>query len=477
MPLIGGEKYACQSCIKGHRVSGCNHTDRELHHINPKGRPVKQCEHCRVARKSKSHHAKCDCGDKKDKSKNKDDAKGHCGCHTGGKCMCGGKKDSPGLRLDTSRQTLHDMRARPKVTATHSEVSMTVFANGHHKPCHRNNNSAHLSGAPYQLSRPQSLHGNPTFTPAPQSNTYNSTEMSRDTQSLLNTDFHNVFGSTQQLNDLLPPTPLTANIEAGGFLDSSFQDCFDNFQDNYQDPLFTGQSSTFGHGGNSPTESHFSEALAAPFACLVNANLPYESLATSPNASQEFLPPLESEWAIPSAGLGNPIWCAGDLPLDPNRLSGSPEEPVSHSGESKQSAPGLTASSSPSEMGDVLLYNDLDMAAPVSSGPEPIFWEDTPMYPVSTPAASEIQPPTLAPPRSMPEPQPLQISFAKPMSPLLSSVGSRASSIYSETQAIAMPNSVNEAPPTASWMHQPRTVYPSSIYATFNRPSTFSRFR
>lgn len=46
--------------------------DRDLHHINPKGRPVKQCEHCRGARKSKSHHAKCDCGDKKDKDSHKD---------------------------------------------------------------------------------------------------------------------------------------------------------------------------------------------------------------------------------------------------------------------------------------------------------------------------------------------------------------------------------------------------------------------
>jgi len=87
-----GHKWACDSCIRGHRVSGCKHTgkkpppspiaylrydalrleltvfnvDRELRLIAPKGRPVKQCEHCRGARKSKSHHAKCDCGDKKE---------------------------------------------------------------------------------------------------------------------------------------------------------------------------------------------------------------------------------------------------------------------------------------------------------------------------------------------------------------------------------------------------------------------------
>jgi hypothetical protein len=42
-----------------------NDADRELKMIAPKGRPVKQCEHCRSARKDKSHHAKCDCGSKK----------------------------------------------------------------------------------------------------------------------------------------------------------------------------------------------------------------------------------------------------------------------------------------------------------------------------------------------------------------------------------------------------------------------------
>ena len=41
--------------------------DRDLFPIAPKGRPVKQCEHCRSARKDKSHHAKCNCGNKKHK--------------------------------------------------------------------------------------------------------------------------------------------------------------------------------------------------------------------------------------------------------------------------------------------------------------------------------------------------------------------------------------------------------------------------
>lgn len=79
--LIDGEKYACEACVRGHRVSNCQHAgallpwdsggavtdfhaDRPLSHINKKGRPVSQCAHCRTLRKSRSAHVKCDCGEK-----------------------------------------------------------------------------------------------------------------------------------------------------------------------------------------------------------------------------------------------------------------------------------------------------------------------------------------------------------------------------------------------------------------------------
>lgn len=41
--------------------------DRPLQHINKKGRPVSQCQHCRAMRKSRSSHVKCDCGEKPSK--------------------------------------------------------------------------------------------------------------------------------------------------------------------------------------------------------------------------------------------------------------------------------------------------------------------------------------------------------------------------------------------------------------------------
>lgn len=41
--------------------------DRPLQHINKKGRPVSQCQHCRSMRKYRASHVKCDCGEKTSK--------------------------------------------------------------------------------------------------------------------------------------------------------------------------------------------------------------------------------------------------------------------------------------------------------------------------------------------------------------------------------------------------------------------------
>lgn len=64
--FINGLKYACSTCIKGHRSSHCSHVDRPLFEIRKKGRPVTQCTFCRDLRKTKQVHIKCACsGDKK----------------------------------------------------------------------------------------------------------------------------------------------------------------------------------------------------------------------------------------------------------------------------------------------------------------------------------------------------------------------------------------------------------------------------
>nr|ABF60559.1 ACE1 transcription factor [Phanerodontia chrysosporium] len=61
MVLVGEKKYACETCIKGHRSSNCKHVDRPLYEIKKKGRPVTQCDHCRELRKTKQVHVKCVC--------------------------------------------------------------------------------------------------------------------------------------------------------------------------------------------------------------------------------------------------------------------------------------------------------------------------------------------------------------------------------------------------------------------------------
>lgn len=63
--LIGGEKYACHACVRGHRVSNCRHADRPLLHINKKGRPPSLCTHCRTIYRSRKRKIRCSCGGEK----------------------------------------------------------------------------------------------------------------------------------------------------------------------------------------------------------------------------------------------------------------------------------------------------------------------------------------------------------------------------------------------------------------------------
>ncbi|KAJ6093446.1 hypothetical protein N7486_008735 [Penicillium sp. IBT 16267x] len=46
--LIDGQKWACEACIRGHRVSSCKHHDRPLIRIKRKGRPFATCLICQA---------------------------------------------------------------------------------------------------------------------------------------------------------------------------------------------------------------------------------------------------------------------------------------------------------------------------------------------------------------------------------------------------------------------------------------------
>ena len=61
MIIIDNIKYACQKCIKGHRSSRCDHTERSLVIVKRKGRPISQCDECREQRLKRHIHQKCVC--------------------------------------------------------------------------------------------------------------------------------------------------------------------------------------------------------------------------------------------------------------------------------------------------------------------------------------------------------------------------------------------------------------------------------
>nr|POF04513.1 copper resistance protein crf1 [Quercus suber] len=190
----GSPRFACRglpaapprlSCLKGHRVSGCTHTDRELHLVPKKGRPVTQCSHCRLERKKRSAHVSCQCGEtdklphhsrekcihlreaeerakagfhETSSSEERDvehltavaEEQGCC-CSHGGKCSCALLKKEP-VKDDGLP---HGPAVKPRLESTRSDGSITVFQNGHHKPVHRKNHAAHECGMPYKMPLPR----------------------------------------------------------------------------------------------------------------------------------------------------------------------------------------------------------------------------------------------------------------------------------------------------------------------------------
>lgn len=196
-------------CLQSPWLTCCCCSERELLFVPKKGRPITQCHHCRSERKKKSAHHKCECGEKphpKEKCKEKcihlreaeaaaaaaagtsttppinstvadsieayapaselyqlpEDSSAdehHCCCPHGGKCTCStARKESSEEGHTLQRKSSH-IRPKPRLTSHQSEGHLTVFANGHHKPVHRNNNAAHESGVPYKIPRSHTTNG------------------------------------------------------------------------------------------------------------------------------------------------------------------------------------------------------------------------------------------------------------------------------------------------------------------------------
>jgi hypothetical protein len=150
---------------------------------------VSQCPHCRGLRKSRASHVKCECGEKphgkedcahleKGDSKREHGAESNdilsdhdtvdhyaCCCTHGGRCSCALKKEhhlDPVPEIDPPLPKSSLLR-KPRLNPTHSDPSLTVFVNGHHKPVHKLNHAAHDCGLPYKIPRPHSIHGHSTL--------------------------------------------------------------------------------------------------------------------------------------------------------------------------------------------------------------------------------------------------------------------------------------------------------------------------
>ncbi|OAX83587.1 hypothetical protein ACJ72_02052 [Emergomyces africanus] len=167
--LIKGEKWACEACIRGHRVSNCQHADRPLSHINKKGRPISQCPHCRGLRKARTTHTKCDCGEKphtkaecpvKDLGDNQGGNRKQCCCSHGTRCVCAAKRDSnletvPELGPPRSGTASHLSQRRPNIAATKVDDMLPGFPPRYTKS---RTSDASKRGVPYSIPRSNTVH-------------------------------------------------------------------------------------------------------------------------------------------------------------------------------------------------------------------------------------------------------------------------------------------------------------------------------
>ena len=193
----------------------------------------------------------------------------------------------------------HGAKARPRLTTTHLESTLTVFANGHHKRCHRLNNAAHVSSAPYKIPRAHALHG--------------SSALAHHSHDILERIYGRSDVPAQRSVDSLPLTPLSRTLEVNGTKYDPPKSMYNS------QPINTVASQDY----SSPSDSHLSDTFSQQWPWMnsiipSNSQFGLDSLSTS--LSQEFLPNSENDWAIPSAGLNNPLWSVGDLPLDPSKL-------------------------------------------------------------------------------------------------------------------------------------------------------------
>ncbi|KAG0672526.1 hypothetical protein C6P45_001990 [Maudiozyma exigua] len=124
MVLINGIKYACERCIRGHRVTTCNHADQPLMMIKPKGRPSTTCTYCKELRKSKGVKppGTCTCGRQEKKrlaQKAKEEARAKAKELAGKNCTC--SKNMKKENIDDLMQQDNTINSITKKCPVHSK--------------------------------------------------------------------------------------------------------------------------------------------------------------------------------------------------------------------------------------------------------------------------------------------------------------------------------------------------------------------
>ena len=326
--LIDGEKWACDACVRGHRVSSCTHSgifvtpnrfiqpsniilDRPLQHINKKGRPVSQCPHCRGLRKARSSHVRCECAEKDPLLKRESAGENRhaiektnliqsfldtCACPSGQRCTCNLKKEHlepiAEIKQTKPRSRANTDTRKPRLVGNNSDPPMTVFTNGHHKPVHRNNHAGH-DFAPYKIPRPHSIHGPGSFAQRSMDN-ISSMSTYANPNSIYSTALSNLQHESQRLVRSAHGSP------------GLYPTRFDQFS-----PL-TNLDLNFPAYNTSITSSPSGDEYTRPFQSA------FESI------------PIEE--APRSAPLTNPgyDWSAMDLPLDVGALPATYNQPPSY---------------------------------------------------------------------------------------------------------------------------------------------------
>lgn len=245
------------------------------------------------------------------------------------RCTCALKKEYldpvPEIDLPLIPPRRPTSSRKPRLLKADSDNSLTVFTNGHHKPVHKHNDSAHQCGLPYKIPIPHSV---PSKECARRST--DSLPLIRKKEEI-HSQLHDSISSAQQEVRLVRSEHGSPEPRASRYRN-----------DNGQLPPL--DLSYPGYNENAPGQYP-------------------EDYAQSPGGFENYYTSQEDLPVLSAGASGPPVdWSAMDLPLDNGGFSTVYSQPPSYASfeHSNVDRPGLTASSSGeySEVDDYIPNNN-----------------------------------------------------------------------------------------------------------------------